>query len=75
MATKVYFGSDHAGFDAKTKRVEYVRDQLKYEVEDCGAILHDPQIDYPEIIPIDDPRQESSRRSQDHQSIRRARLP
>jgi ribose 5-phosphate isomerase RpiB len=35
---KVYFASDHAGFDAKNKLVEYVRDQLKCEVEDCGAL-------------------------------------
>jgi hypothetical protein len=40
---KVYFASDHAGFEAKNKLVEYVRDQLKCEVEDCGALVNDPQ--------------------------------
>ena len=45
---KVYFASDHAGFDAKNKLVEYVRDQLKCEVEDCARV--DPQDDYPGII-------------------------
>jgi ribose 5-phosphate isomerase B len=52
MAVKVYFATDHAGFDAKNQLVEYVRDQLKYEVEDCGALVHDPHDDYPEIIAI-----------------------
>ena len=48
MAMKVYFASDHAGFDAKNRLVEYVRDQLKCEVEDCGALVNDPQDDYPD---------------------------
>src|ERR1700737_4175292 len=50
MTMKVYFASDHAGCDAKNKLVEHVRDQLKCEVEDCGALLNDPQDDYPGII-------------------------
>ena len=52
MAMKVYFASDHAGFDAKNKLVEYVRDRLKCEVEDCGALVNDPQDDYPAIIAV-----------------------
>ena len=52
MAMKVYFASDHAGFDAKNRLVEYVRDELKCEVEDCGALVNDPQDDYPEIIAV-----------------------
>lgn len=47
---KVYFASDHAGFDTKNRLVEYVRDHLGCEVEDCGAFVNDPQDDYPEII-------------------------
>lgn len=47
---KVYFASDHAGFETKNKLVDYVRDQLGYEVEDCGAFVDDPQDDYPGII-------------------------
>lgn len=47
---KVYFASDHAGFETKNKLVDYVRDQLGYEVEDCGAFVNDPQDDYPGII-------------------------
>lgn len=49
---KVYFASDHAGFEAKNRLVEFVRDHLGCEVEDCGALTDDPQDDYPEIIAI-----------------------
>lgn len=49
---KVYFASDHAGFETKNRLVEYVRDQLKYDVEDCGAFVNDPQDDYPGIIAV-----------------------
>lgn len=47
---KVYFASDHAGFETKNRLLEYVRDQLNCEVEDCGAFVNDPQDDYPGII-------------------------
>ena len=36
----------------RNRLVEYVRDQLGYEVEDCGASVDDPQDDYPEIIAV-----------------------
>jgi ribose 5-phosphate isomerase B len=49
---KVYFASDHAGFEVKNKLVEYVRNQLKCEVEDCGALVNDPQDDYRESLPL-----------------------
>ena len=49
---KVYFASDHAGFETKNRLVAYVRDQLGYEVEDCGALVNDPQDDYPRLIAI-----------------------
>src|ERR1700709_2564292 len=52
MVMKVYFASDHAGFDTKNKLVEYVRDHLKCEVEDCGALVDDPQDDYPGIVAV-----------------------
>ncbi len=32
---KVYFASDHAGFETKNKLVEYVRDHLKCDVEEA----------------------------------------
>lgn len=47
---KVYFATDHGGFDIKNKLVEYVRDELGYEVEDCGAHTLDNNDDYPELI-------------------------
>jgi ribose 5-phosphate isomerase B len=49
---KVYFASDHAGFDTKNALVAYVRDHLGHDVEDCGALVNDPQDDYPEIIAV-----------------------
>lgn len=47
---KVYFGSDHAGFDLKNQLLSYVQGDLGYEVEDCGAYECDPDDDYPEFI-------------------------
>lgn len=52
MALKVYFASDHAGFETKNRLVEYVRDHLGCEVEDCGALVDDPQDDYPAIVAV-----------------------
>jgi ribose 5-phosphate isomerase B len=47
---KVYFAADHAGFETKNRLVEFVRDDLGFDVEDCGAHRDDPQDDYPELI-------------------------
>ena len=47
---KVYFATDHGGFEIKNKLVEYVRDELGYEVEDCGAHVFNPDDDYPPLI-------------------------
>lgn len=47
---KVYLAADHAGFELKTQLASFVRGELGYDVEDCGArafVAHD---DYPEII-------------------------
>lgn len=46
---KIYFATDHAGFDLKNKIFNYVKD-LGYEVEDCGAYELNPTDDYPEFI-------------------------
>ncbi len=46
----VYFASDHAGFELKNTLAAYVRDELGYEVEDCGALAYDAADDYPAII-------------------------
>lgn len=47
---KIYFATDHAGFDMKEMLLTYVRNDLGYEVEDCGAHEHDPADDYPDFI-------------------------
>lgn len=46
----IYFGSDHAGFAMKEKILAYVRDDLHYDVEDCGAYTYDTEDDYPQFI-------------------------
>ena len=47
---KVYFASDHAGFEIKNQLLAFVRDELKHDVEDCGAFTYDENDDYPAII-------------------------
>ncbi|RJR14392.1 RpiB/LacA/LacB family sugar-phosphate isomerase [Candidatus Parcubacteria bacterium] len=47
---KVYFASDHAGFEIKNQLLAFVRDELGHEVEDCGAHTYDANDDYPAII-------------------------
>ncbi len=47
---KVYFASDHAGFDLKNVLMNFVRGELGHDVEDCGAFEKDPNDDYPEIV-------------------------
>ena len=47
---KIYFASDHAGFELKNDLLAYVRDELHFEVQDCGAFENDPQDDYPSLI-------------------------
>jgi ribose 5-phosphate isomerase B len=43
---RVYLGSDHAGFELRTRLVEHLG-TLGYETVDCGAHTLDPQDDYP----------------------------
>lgn len=47
---KVYFAADHAGFELKNELLNFVRDDLRFEAEDCGAFSFEPQDDYPELI-------------------------
>lgn len=47
---KVYFASDHGGFEPKSELIRFVRDELHFDVEDCGAFELDPNDDYPAII-------------------------
>lgn len=46
---KIYFASDHAGFEMKNSLIEYVK-ELGYETEDCGAYELNPEDDYPDFI-------------------------
>lgn len=47
---KVYFATDHAGFELKEFLVKYVRDVLMHEVIDLGAETLNPDDDYPVFI-------------------------
>src|SRR3954469_13883621 len=47
---KVYLAADHAAFELKSKLLVYVRDELGFDAEDCGAVIHDPVADYPSFI-------------------------
>lgn len=47
---KVYFASDHGGFEIKNQLLAFVRDELGHETEDCGALEYVETDDYPEII-------------------------
>ncbi len=46
----IYFATDHAGFSLKNALVAYVREELSYEVVDCGATSLDAEDDYPDFI-------------------------
>ncbi len=48
----VYFATDHAGFEMKNELVAYVRDELGYDVVDCGAAFFDAEDDYPDFISL-----------------------
>lgn len=47
---KIYFAADHAGFDFKNSLLNYVRGELGYDVEDCGAFELEAQDDYPDLV-------------------------
>lgn len=46
---KIYFASDHAGFEMKNKLVLFAR-ELGYEVVDLGPSKFDPADDYPVYV-------------------------
>lgn len=50
MTMTIYFATDHAGFELKNELVTYVREELGYEVVDCGADTYDADDDYPDFI-------------------------
>ena len=47
---KIYFATDHAGFEMKEQILAFVHDELGYDVYDCGAYAFDEQDDYPEFM-------------------------
>ena len=47
---KIYFATDHAGYELKNALVAFVRDELGYEVEDLGAHEYNKDDDYPDFI-------------------------
>ena len=47
---KVFFAADHAGFELKNTLLSFVRDELKYEVEDMSGKTYDMEDDYPKIV-------------------------
>lgn len=48
----IYFAADHAGFELKEALIAYVRGELGFQVEDCGAYAHDAEDDYPDYISL-----------------------
>jgi ribose 5-phosphate isomerase B len=47
---KIYFATDHAGFELKEILKHFVESELDYEVEDCGAHKLDPTDDYTDFV-------------------------
>jgi ribose 5-phosphate isomerase B len=47
---KIYFAADHAGFDLKNVLMGYVRDELGFEVHDCGALEANESDDYVDFV-------------------------
>ncbi len=46
---KVYFASDHAGFELKNKLIPFIK-ELGFEAVDMGPYVYDPNDDYPDFI-------------------------
>ena len=49
---KIYFATDHAGFELKEALLPYVRDTLGHEAIDLGALKFNPEDDYPKFIKL-----------------------
>lgn len=48
----IYFATDHAGLTLKNILLSFVRDELHYEVNDCGAFEYIEGDDYPDFISL-----------------------
>ncbi|MBL7055750.1 RpiB/LacA/LacB family sugar-phosphate isomerase [Candidatus Woesearchaeota archaeon] len=49
MKSKIFLGTDHAGFELKEAVKEFLIKE-GYDVEDCGALEYDEKDDYPAFI-------------------------
>lgn len=49
---KIYLATDHAGFELKNVIKEHLEKTGSYEVEDSGALTHEPLDDYPDFISV-----------------------
>lgn len=47
---KIYFATDHAGFELKNELLEYVSSELGFEVVDEGAHEYNKNDDYPDFM-------------------------
>ncbi len=47
---KIYFASDHAGFELKNALLAMVSEEMGLAVEDCGAFSLDQEDDYPDFV-------------------------
>ncbi len=47
--TKIYIGSDHAGYKLKEALKSYI-EELKHTLEDKGAFSFNPEDDYPDFV-------------------------
>lgn len=47
---KVFFASDHAGFELKNTLLSFVKDELGFEIEDLGAYDYNETDDYPDFV-------------------------
>lgn len=47
---KIYFATDHAGYELKNELLEYVSNELGYDVVDEGAHKYDKEDDYPDFV-------------------------
>ncbi len=48
---KIFLAGDHAGFALKNAIAEHLR-TLGHDVEDLGALAHDPEDDYPDFVTL-----------------------
>lgn len=46
---KIYFASDHAGFELKNELLAFVQN-AGYQTEDCGSFEYENEDDYPDFI-------------------------